>query len=218
VHNPLDANWEGHRYIVQVHIPCEPRWIEHFEKHRVKILVPIRHPFDVLISILHYVSQGNETHRWLDTYGGDEGTILGLHPGHPQFLNYVRSLRAKALLDVSSNWSQVPGAIPFHYEDLVAQPVKTLKRVAKVLAVSPKISWKEALSANTIERLRVKDGATHHWQGKPGLWKILLTQKVAEAFAETHRSLLEKQNYEGGESASSLLTEEEAYKNYQSLG
>src|SRR5262249_13189170 len=108
VHDPGHVDWagEGPRYVVQVHVPRLPQWVDLFSRNGVRVVVPRRHPFDVLISVLNYATRVHDTHLWLAGQGGDESAIRGLHPCHPGFLEYARGPRADALLSVSREWGQ----------------------------------------------------------------------------------------------------------------
>lgn len=216
-HDPAEIDWgaDPARSIVQVHLRREPGYEQMFGTHGVRVVVPRRHPFDVLISILQYATHVHDTHRWLDGEGGDEVAIRGLDPNHPDFLAYATGPRARALLAVSPAWRDAPGAVSLRYEDLVASPVPTLGRLAEALGQPPVIAWEEALAANTMAALRKTHGFGHIWMGRPGLWRHLLTRPSAEALASAHAPLLAA----FGESADSdpELTPERALAHWRAL-
>jgi hypothetical protein len=217
VHDPAAADWENEEsgYIVQVHLARESVYERLFASHAVRVVVPSRHPFDVLISVLNYATKVHNTELWLNAKGGDESLIRGLHPCHPRFLEYARGPRAAALLAVSAAWSQAPGAIRLRYEDLVASPISTLNRVASEIGEKPEAKWETVCGNHTMELLRLKDGRDHHWQGRPGLWKSLLTREAAEAIAEAHRPLL--RHYGGLSGVDNSLTFGLALDNWRRL-
>jgi hypothetical protein len=219
VHDPSHVDWagEGPRYVVQVHVPRLPEWVGLFSRHGVRVVVPRRHPFDVLISVLNYATRVHDTHLWLAGQGGDESAIRGLHPCHPGFLDYARSPRAHALLAVSQDWGQATGSVTVRYEDLVRAPRRTLARLARDLGERPRVDWDLACERNTMDELRLKDGRDHHWQGRPGHWRSLLTRDAAKAIAEAHRPLFAAHGSEAEETADPDLTPEQALANFRAL-
>ncbi len=217
VHDPAEVDWGAGpaRSIVQVHIRRGQGLEGILSAHGVRAVVPRRHPFDVLISILQYATHVHDTHLWLAGQGGDESAIRGLGPNHPDFLAYAAGPRARALLAVSPEWSEAPGSVTVRYEDLVAEPVPTLGRLAEALGRPPVVAWEEALAANTMDALRKTHGFGHIWKGRPGLWRLVLTPDSAAALAKAHRPLLDA----FGESADADpdLTSERATANWRSL-
>ena len=117
--------------------------------------------------------------------GGDESDIHGQGPTSAAFRKYAVSARAKALLAVTPAWLDQPDVTRVRYEDLVRDPVGTLRTVATTLGPfrSDPIATVASL---TIEQLRPTSGNSHYWQGRPGLWKTLLPQPLAEAIVEAH--------------------------------
>jgi hypothetical protein len=216
-HEASEVDWgaEPPRSIVQIHLNRDAAFEHIMARHGIRPVVPRRHPFDVLISILQYATHVHDTHRWLGGEGGDESSIRGLDPNHPAFLAYATGPRAKALLGVSPAWREVPGAVSVRYEDLVTDPEPTLERLAAALGQPPVVGWESALAANTMDQLRKTHGFGHIWKGLPGLWRILLTADSAAALAEAHRPLLRSL----GESAEAdpTLTPDDALAHWQSL-
>jgi hypothetical protein len=214
VHNPADLDWgtDPPRSIVQVHIARKPEYESLLASHDVRPVVPTRHPFDVLISILQYATHVHDTHRWLFGEGGDEVAIRGLDPNHPAFLDYARGPRAEALLAVSPAWSRAPGAIPVRYEDLVNNPLPTLERLAQAIGQQPVVDWATALERNTKDELRKSHGFGHIWKGRPGLWRSLLTVESVEILSEVLGLLLDRPA-----DADPSLTPEQALATWKSL-
>jgi hypothetical protein len=214
VHDPADLDWgaEPPRSIVQVHLSRTREYESLLASQGVRPVVPSRHPFDVLISILQYATHVHDTHRWLFGAGGDEVAIRGLDPNHPAFLEYARGPRAGALLDVSPAWSQAPGAIPVRYEDLVNNPLPTLEGLARMIGQQPVVDWPTALEQNTKDELRKSHGFGHIWKGRPGLWRSLLTAESVAALAEILHPLLPEPAI-----ADPDLTPEQALATWKSL-
>ncbi len=218
VHNPDDIEWNAgdSRYIVQVHVRRDVRLSDLLARNGVRVLVPFRHPFDTLISILQYVIHApSESAQWLLGHDGNENAIRGVDPCHPRFLDYARSPRASALLDVSPSWSDDPAAITLRYEDLTAAPEKTLRRIGRQIGAKPRRSWADAVEANSMDSLRKMHGPGHIWKGRPGLWRSLLTRDAALAIAEVHGPLIAAHG--GSIDADPSLTREQALANWRAL-
>ena len=219
VHDPASINWAQlpQRTIVQVHLSLTPRMSGHLAGHGVRVVVPRRHPFDVLISILQYAGRIHDTENWLLGEAGNEAALRapGIHPGHPTFLDYATGPRARALLAVSPRWSSVSGAIANRYETMVADPAASLERLAAQLGVAPEISWAEALAINSMEELRKTHTRAHMWQGRPGHWRRLLTPEVARTLADAHRAILDEQG--DSDQADPELTPELALAHWRSI-
>lgn len=218
VHDPGTIDWEGGnaRYIVQVHVRRDPALAGVLNRHGVRVIVPFRHPYDTLISILQYVIHApGESAQWLLGENGNEDAIRGLDPCHPRFLDYARSARASALLGVSPSWREEPTSVKLRYEDLTADPEATLERVAREIGERPRRAWAAAVASNSMESLRRMHGTGHVWKGQPGLWRSLLTPEAAAALFEAHGPLLKAHGGTAG--ADPLLTPEQALANWRAL-
>jgi hypothetical protein len=217
IHDPAEVDWGAGpaRSIVQVHYHRLPDFVGMIDRLGIRPIVPRRHPFDVLVSILQYATHVHDTHQWLAGEGGDEVAIRGLDPNHPTFLDYATGPRAKALLSVSPEWRHTPGSVSLRYEDLVARPHETLHRVAQALGQPPVIPWASALLANTMDELRKTHGFGHIWKGQPGLWRHLLTADSAARLAEAHGPLLDSFGEVSDPDPS--LTPEQALAHWRSL-
>jgi hypothetical protein len=155
-----------------------------------------RHPFDVLISILHFAPNEPDTARWLNGEGGDERPIYGLTPRSPGFLDYAVSARVRALLSVSRDWWQDPRAHRLRYEHLVADYRYTLGQLVEMLGVPPLRGVSQAIELISLDWLRQHDSPKqHYWQGRPGLWRSLLTAADARRLAEVHGDHLNSLGY-----------------------
>lgn len=218
VHDPDAVDWKGEvpRYIVQVHMRRSASRARLLRRYGVRVLVPYRHPFDTLISILQYVIHApQESAQWLLGAAGDESGIRGLDPCHPAFLDYCRGARAAALLGVSRDWMGEPSALPVRYEDLCAAPEATLARLGGALGETPRVGWDEAAERNSMDSLNRMFGPGHVWKGQPGLWRSLLTPAAAAALSEAHGPLIEAHG--GSAEADPDLTPERALANWRSL-
>jgi len=82
------------------------------------------------------------------------------------------------------------------YEDLVADPAGGLERLTAALGAPPRRPPAVVIEGTTMSRMRDRVGSDHHfWQGRPGLWKLLLTAPVAEEIAGAHSAYCEQFGY-----------------------
>jgi hypothetical protein len=87
-----------------MHWRRSPTFHQFLMERQFEVLVTVRHPLDVLISILHFAQYEPATRRWLDGEGGNETSLLGADPTSEAFLAYALSGRASALFEVSAEW------------------------------------------------------------------------------------------------------------------
>lgn len=197
VHRPwelLDRELPA-RCIVQVHWPCEPELRAFLGEHHFRPAVILRHPLDVLISILQFAPHEPQTACWMDGEGGDESAILGVSPCSREFLDYATGPRAAALLSLSRQWWRRRGCVGFRFEDLVERTEAELVRGCGRLGEVPTGAIPDAIEANTLSRLRGSSHNHHFWQGKPGLWRSLIPPRAAREIAEAHRELFAPLGY-----------------------
>jgi hypothetical protein len=198
VHNPTELDWSRlpERYVLQLHWPPTESLRQQLAAHDFQPITLARHPLGVLISILHYVPNHLNSARWLEGAGGDERAIVGALPRSGAFLRYATSPRAEALLGVSRDWWTVPGACQVRYEDLVADPVGALDRLASELGVEPVVPFDEAVEAFNIDRLRDARRDQHAWRGDPNLWKMLLPAAEAQQICVAHDEAMRTLGYQ----------------------
>jgi hypothetical protein len=197
VHNPRDLDWDTlpRDCILQMHWHPIPSFLTRLEQGRFRVIVLARHPLDTLISILHF-SLHEPTARWLEGEEGNERSIFGAMPRSSAFLQYAAGPRARALLSVTAEWWNLPGALQVHYESMVRDPQAELARVVEALGGEIKKPLGTALAATTIPRLRAMTQNDHHfWQGKIGLWRSLLTAHEAIEITRTHSAVTETLGY-----------------------
>ena len=197
VHVPGELDW--HRLpthsVIQLHWPASPSFIAQLESHGYHVVVLVRHPLDILISIPHFAKHEPQTARWLDGAHGDERSILDAEPCSEQFIDYALTPRARALIDVSSEWSDRPGIIPVRYENLVKHPSHELRRIVEWSGMQPIASVDEAIEAMSFARLQSEANNQHIWQGRPGLWRKLLTPNYARAVSEPYHRHAARHGY-----------------------
>jgi hypothetical protein len=197
IHNPRDIDWDTlpAACILQMHWHPIPSFLSRLEQYKFRVVVLARHPLDILISILHF-SLHDPTARWLEGEEGNERPIYGAMPRSSAFLQYATGNRARALLSITTEWWNLPGAVQARYESLVADPEGEARRLVNEIGGEVKKPIAEALAATTIPRLRAMTQNDHHfWQGKAGLWKSLLTAHEAIEIARAHAAIIDSLGY-----------------------
>jgi hypothetical protein len=205
VHRPDQLDWDNlpPRCVVQLHWHRTGDLEALLDRHSFRVAVIRRHPLDVLLSLLHWASSCPLPPTvWEDepALAGDRGTespIRGLSPRDPGFLAYACSTRAEALLSVSLQWWDAPGAVRVGYEDLVADPTGQLRRFAEDLGEPLRRPAAEVGAAHDLEGLKAlhPDTPQHFWQGRPGLWRSLLPSVEARRIATAQRPSFERFGY-----------------------
>lgn len=188
-HTPAEVDWAGlpDRCALQLHWRRTGAFGSLLAEHGFRVVTLARHPLDVLISVLHFAPHEPETACWLGSEGGDESAILGATPRSAAFLEYATGPRARALLAVSREWWSAPGCLRVRYEDLVREPAAELGRAAIALGLDGRGSGLAgAVAANTLAVARASAPNQHFWQGRPGLWKLLLPAAEARRIAAAH--------------------------------
>jgi len=188
VHHPDEIRWLTlpRACVLQLHWQRTADLEAQLAAHGFRVVVLARHPLDVLLSILHFATHDGATRHWLQGQDGDERPLHGAMPCSASFLAYGQGQRAKALLAVSTQWSQAPSALTLTYEDLVANPSVQLERLVQALDIPAQRSLADTVAGATLPRMRGLNGARHHfWQGQPGLWRRLLVAEMAATIAAT---------------------------------
>lgn len=195
-YNPLEAPWSAlpDRCILMTHWDRVEPFTSLLKEHGFFVVTLARHPLDVLLSVLQYAPSGGSL-RWLEGFNGDERPIYHVTPQSDEFRRYAVGPRARALLSVSAQWWRAPGCHRLRYEDLVADPLKSLSGLARAMGEEPLVPFEESIEAHRIERLRTAETARHFWQGKPGLWRTLLSADEAQRIADAHRDVFATLGY-----------------------
>ncbi len=197
VHDPFALDWHAlpDRSIVQVHWAPEPRFVERVQAAGFRVLTIARHPLDVLISILHFCGHEPQTRSWLLGEGGNENDIAFKRPTDAEFLNYATSPRAAALLGVSAAWwIRQPPVARVRYEDLVAAPVATLAGLETAFGPA-RVAPLVVVDAHRLTALAQTSTNQHFWQGRPGIWRELITPSDAQSIAAAHPAIFEALAY-----------------------
>jgi hypothetical protein len=189
IHNPADEDWLSlpRECVLQLHWHRTPSFLRLLEEAGFQVVTLMRHPLDILLSVLQFCQHDRSTLRWLDGEGGNERPIHGAMPGSQAFADYATGPRAATLLSVSLQWWQDPGACRVRFEDLIADPSGELDRIVQAMGVPPRQPPAKVANSTTMAGLRARFRAEHHfWQGRPGLWKALLTAPAAARIAHAH--------------------------------
>lgn len=197
VHTPAEIDWGTlpARCILQLHWHPTPEFLGQLKTGSFRAITIQRHPLDVLLSVLHFSAHEPQTARWLDGEGGGESTLHGAGPYSREFLDYVRSPRATALLSITPEWKSIPGVLSVCYEELATATEATLASVEEQLG--PRRRDLATIVNNArIENLRRHSGNHHFWQGKPGHWSRLLTRRLVSEAYRTHGQVFELLGYE----------------------
>ena len=178
-----EVEWERlpERCVLQIHWHREPALVERLERYGFRVATMVRHPLDVMISILHFALVDASTARWLGGEAGDENGIFGAMPRSRAFLDYVRGPRAAALLRVSPEWWDAAGDLQVRYEALLDGAERQLERIVDVIGTAPRASISAAIERATIREMRRHFRDDHYyWMGQAGLWRqTLLAEDVA---------------------------------------
>ncbi len=196
--NPARIDWVSvpSDCLLSLHWPRTPELEGRLDEHGFRTIVLMRHPLDVLLSILHYATANRSPRQWLDGQEGDEGAILAAMPGSRAFRAYATGHRARALMAVSRTWAESPGALVVRYEDLVADTAGELTRLLMCLGATPRQPLDEVVAKHQFGELRSRDQSSFHfWCGKPGNWRNLLVADQARTIAEAHADTLAQFGY-----------------------
>ncbi|MEW4570200.1 hypothetical protein AB1L88_20225 [Tautonia sp. JC769] len=184
------------RCILQIHQYPDPEFDALIERHGFRVLTPARHPLDVMISALNYAQHTQAAPEWTDATGSAR-TLRGATPISLEFRQYAGISHPGAVLSFSPAWWGRPGVVQVRYEDLVADPIATLARLA--LQVDPRIvrPVEEAVGYFTIDarRSNLRVWQFHFGLGRPGIWRDLIPSELARSIADQQRPAFEVLGY-----------------------
>lgn len=196
---PEAIDWGGlpRRCALQIHWLREEPFEAQLARHGFRVVVPARHPLDVLISGLNYEQYLAEPSRWRNPEGFGR-TLSGATPRSPEFIEYATANHPGSVLSFSPSWWPAPGVLRVRYEDLLADAAGTLARLVEQLDAEPVAPIAEVVEACALDRARSnrESWQYHYWQGQVGLWKILLTPWVAGQILGAQRQVFEALGYD----------------------
>ena len=154
--NPDAVDWAGlpGECVLALHWRRTPALARRLHEGQFHTATVVRHPLDVLLSVLQFCLHDDSTSGWLDGEAGDEGPIRGAMPGSARPFWTTQPARAAALLAVSRDWAADPDCLCVRYEDLVADPPGQLRRVAEALGEPARRPAAEVAAAATLPAMR----------------------------------------------------------------
>ncbi len=216
VHSVNELDWDSlpAACVVSMHLRETAAFRQFLDGLGFREIVTMRHPLDVLISILQFSQNDPTTYRWVGAEDGDERTLVGATPTSPAFLRYCLSQRAATLLGVSPQWMPFAAGV-VRYEWLVASPEPTLSALIEELGMRPVRPLDQIIAENTIDKLRAGISQHHFWQGRPDLWKRLLPKDIVVPIADRHGAVFDKLGYVADYDP--RLTRRQARNNWRAL-
>ncbi|UQZ91363.1 hypothetical protein C4J81_18875 (plasmid) [Deltaproteobacteria bacterium Smac51] len=199
--------------ILQIHWYREPTLQALIKDQEFKPIVIARHPLDILISVLHFARHDRSPARWLEGNAEIPADLGSATPASKTFLDFALGWGAENLLCVTYQWWHEPSAIKLRYEDLAADPIASFQSLGEQLGRRPVLDWAEALSKNSLKKFQSLRNK-HGWQGRPGLWRELLTPKAASLIYQRHKRVFDVLGYD---IPAYELTEYEAERNWETL-
>lgn len=197
-HTPAEVDWAAlpQSVVLQLHWHRTAAFRRLLRRHGFLVVVLARHPLDTLVSIAHFAPHEPATARWLDGEHGDERLLMGAHPASAAFRSYALSPRARALLEISTEWWQDSlVAALVTYEDLVRHPADELRRIVDEVGGAASVEIERALEAASFRRLQAEATNQHFWRGHPGTWRKLLPSDLAQEIGAFHRGAFETFGY-----------------------
>lgn len=198
-------------FVLQIHQRWSSSFSDWLAGYGFRILTIARHPFDVLISVLHFCRHDTSCDRWLNGRGGTESAIRHASPWSPEFLDYATGPRAAELLAAGTDWWDMPDVVRTRYEAFVDDPETELGRVARTFG-DCRTDVREIVRRHAIDLLRPRVNNHHFWQGRPGLWRSLLTATEVNDLVRAHGRTLALYGYSA--QADAVLTPEAADRNW----
>lgn len=192
-HTDLDESDILEKMILQIHeAPSYPGFKEFISRNNFQVVTVVRHPLDVLISVLRFAQVQTSPLQWLDgTIQAED--ILGLTPSDEKFIKWCLSKNAKKLLSVSYDWSNDPACQVIQYEELLKDPHKNLAYLLRQLGYKPS-------GAKIVKALKKYSPGffsnNHSWKSTENNWVNFFTKKDAEEIYKEHKEIFEKFGYD----------------------
>lgn len=216
-HRPADFDWPSlpDSALLQLHWYPTPAFRALLRRHDFSVVTIVRHPLDVLMSVLHFCRHDVTTSQWLDGVGGSEHLLVESSPLSSALADYGRSQRFALLAGVSPAWTSTADAW-LRYEDLVQDTEGELLRLARTLDLPDEPARVQAVIAEkALPVVQKQVDNQHYWQGRPGLWRSLLPSEQAELLRPAVAEFCEPYGYDL--TPSSATTEHSAQAAWDSM-
>jgi hypothetical protein len=197
VHHPADLDWFAlpERLVVQLHWRRSPYFQSLLEQAGVKVVTIIRHPFDIMLSVLRFAQTEPATAEWLWGAAGNENILLDADPTSLEFARWAVSERAAALLDVSRSWASNRGTVSVRYEKLISSPEQEFSHVMEALGAKERRPLADTLETYTPERFNQIAGKQHAWLATSGMWQELFTTELVDLLLSRYGDHLQATGY-----------------------
>jgi hypothetical protein len=214
--HPGDLDWLAlpDRALIHLHWPRTPYLQSLLDKAGVQVVTIIRHPFDVMLSVLRFAQMTPATADWLWGEAGSENILLDADPTSPQFAQWAMSERAAALVDVSRSWAACRGVVSVRYESLIASPDEEFSTLLQALGVKEMHALAEAIERYSPARVN-RIGFGHSWLASSGVWQELFTSDLVDLLLARYRGHLQDAGY--STEISGVADREEALKRWIDL-
>jgi hypothetical protein len=159
------------------------------EEENVQFFTTIRHPGDMFVSMYYYVNNFAPFWRRKGQIG-TSGTHIMIDKAinSPEVLSYLSTAFVNENMIVSLAWMKVGKSIVVRYEDLVNNPIETMKILTDRLRPVPLERLVEAEEACRIEKIRersihlklhCRDGSVNQWKHELGPDHISIFREYA---------------------------------------
>jgi hypothetical protein len=196
---PDDLDWTAlpRRAALQIHWLPTPPFLNLLSEQGFRVLVIARHPLDVFLSALNYLYY---SHSRPECRGGIDCPMCALQGARPlgrAFLDFCCGRHGADVLAYTVAWWDRPGVVQVRYERLVEDTSAELTRVIAACGSVVEQPIAAAIEANSLDGLRQRYGEWRHhfWQGRPDLWRSLLTADVARRIARANAGAFETLGY-----------------------
>jgi hypothetical protein len=215
--------WQGieERAVVHAHWHAHPELIDLLRRDHLPVVTMARHPLDVLISHLAWVNRNLHEDLGLNELKGatpissafsDFATgelaqwLLSITPGWWLREDVLRVRYEKMVEDPAATLTELTNRLgpprQSVEETLAASERESLKKEPSPLVrllpgtIRSRVvgAW-SALSGSRRSFVEQHRERKHYWQGRPGLWRELVPQEIAEPVAAAHTQSFESLGY-----------------------
>lgn len=168
--------------IVQVHAPYSCAAESSLRDRGFSIVTPVRHPLDVLVSMLHFAQFEPQVNEWL---GGRCFTeLVGATPADSAFSAFAFSECASRLLSISVDWARVAD-VTFRYRDIYPDMTRIADLPGLPRRRADRTSGADDNVTARLAALRSRPNM-HAWIGTPDYWMRFIPIGLAEELRQAH--------------------------------